>query len=444
VKKREDDLVKNLEDAETPLYPDCIDQTKLSAITALYNLKCETGLSDNGFDKLLALLQLLLPKNNVLPKTIYDVKKFLKVFDMGFEKIHACKNDCCLFRNEYQDLDSCPKCNSSRWKINDDSKEIMLGVPAKVLRYFPIIPRFRRMYRSQKMAEDLRWHFNNKSNDEKMRHPVDSVTWNVVDERFKSFSSDPRNLRLGLATDGVNPFGSMSSKYSCWPVMLVTYNLSPMLCMKKENIMLTLLIPGPKQPGNDIDVYLAPLIEDLNHLWNNGIDIYDAFSRTIFNLRAILLWTINDFPAYGNLAGCCVKGEKGCPLCGVNTHHRWLKHSRKIVYMGHRRFLDPSHPWRKQKTWFDNTVEKGSKPRILTGRNISVILKGFPNVFGKDKNRETKKRETKKKLNMKLNKKIISKKRKSKHNRKDDEQDELLRWKKRSIFFDLPYWEVSI
>ena len=205
VKKREDDLVKNLEDAEIPLYPDCIDQTKLSAITVLYNLKCETGLSDNGFDKLLALLQLLLPKNNVLPKTIYDVKKFLKVFDMGFEKIHACKNDCCLFRNEYQDLDSCPKCNSSRWKINDDSKEIMLGVPAKVLRYFPIIPRFRRMYRSQKMAEDLRWHFNNKSNDEKMCHPVDSVTWNVVDERFKSFSSDPRNLRLGLAIDGVNP-----------------------------------------------------------------------------------------------------------------------------------------------------------------------------------------------------------------------------------------------
>jgi hypothetical protein len=98
VRKREDDLLKNLEDAETPLYPDCVGQTKLSAITALYNLKCEIGLSDTGFDKLLNVLQLLLPVNNVLPKNLYDVKKFLKVFDMGFEKIHACKNDCCLFR----------------------------------------------------------------------------------------------------------------------------------------------------------------------------------------------------------------------------------------------------------------------------------------------------------------------------------------------------------
>ena len=244
--RREDDLLKTLEDAETPLFPDCTGQTKLSAIIALYKFKCETGLSDNGFDTLLNVQQLLLPKNNVLPRTLYEIKKFLKVFDMGFEKIHACQNDCCLFRRDYKDLNSCPKCGFSRWKVNERTKEIMHGIPIKVLRYCPIIPRFRKMFRVQKMAEDLRWHFSNKSNDGKMRHPVDSVTWNVVDEKWESFATDPRNLRLGLATDGFNPFLTLSSKYSCWPVMLVTYNLSPMLCMKKENIMLTLLIPGPK------------------------------------------------------------------------------------------------------------------------------------------------------------------------------------------------------
>ena len=112
--------------------------------------------------------------------------------------------------------------------------------------------------------------------------------------------------------------------------------------------------------------------------------------------------------------------------------------------MGHRRFLDPSHPWRKQKTWFDNTVEDGNRPRILTGRNISALLNGFPNVFGKDKNEETKRKMSKKKLKTELSKKIKSKKRKSTHSKEDDRNKELLRWKKRSIFFDLPYWEVSI
>lgn len=41
--------------------------------------------------------------------------------------------------------------------------------------------------------------------------------------------------------------------------------------------MLTLLILGPKQLDNDIDVYLAPLIDDLKTLWEVGIEAYDAY-----------------------------------------------------------------------------------------------------------------------------------------------------------------------
>jgi len=38
--------------------------------------------------------------------------------------------------------------------------------------------------------------------------------WLFVSE----FGRDPRNLRLGLATDGMNPYGYLSSKHSSWPV----------------------------------------------------------------------------------------------------------------------------------------------------------------------------------------------------------------------------------
>ena len=55
--------------------------------------------------------------------------------------------------------------------------------------------------------------------------------------------------------------------------------------------MLSLLIPGPQQPGNSIDVYLEPLIEDLNHLWSSGELVYDAYTRSTFTLKAMLLWT---------------------------------------------------------------------------------------------------------------------------------------------------------
>ena len=111
---------------------------------------------------------------------------------------------------------------------------------------------------------------------------------------------------MAFSTDGIIPHSSLSNTYSCWPVVLVTYNLPPWLCMKRKFMMLSLLISGPKQPGNDIDVYLESLIEDLQILWNDGVQAYDAYKKEFFNMRAVLLWTINDFPAYGNLAGCTV------------------------------------------------------------------------------------------------------------------------------------------
>ncbi len=41
--------------------------------------------------------------------------------------------------------------------------------------------------------------------------------------------------------------------------------------------MLTLLISGPKQPGNDIVVYLVLLINDLKILWSTGVEAYDEY-----------------------------------------------------------------------------------------------------------------------------------------------------------------------
>ncbi|KAL0544590.1 hypothetical protein IC582_019707 [Cucumis melo] len=240
----------------------------------------------------------------------------------------------------------------------------------------------------------------------------DIPAWETIDKKWPEFSMDPRNLRLCLATDGFNPFSNLSSRYSCWSVMLVTYNLPPWLCMKKENIMLTLLIPGPRQPGNDIDVYLQPLVEDLQQLWK-GIQVYDIVGNTHFNLRSILMWTINDFPAYGNLAGCTTKGKYACPTCGDSTRSYWLKHSKKFAYIGHRRFLSRAHPYRRKKAWFDGRIEEELPPKIATGSAIYAQLQNFDNCWGK---REKKKSKSHKDLSNQ-------------------------RWKKRSIFFDLPYWK---
>jgi len=217
----ETEFRQKLREVETPLYSDCIKYTKVSAIMGLYRFKVKSGVSKNYFDQLLDLIQDMLPEDNVLPKSLAAIKRILKIFGFEYENIYACKNDCMLYRKEFEKLDSCPRCKVSRWEMDKHSNEIKVGIPAKVLRYFPIKDRFRRMFRSKKMVEDLRWHYINGTEDGIMRHPVDSISWAQVNDKWPDFAAEPRNLRLGISTDGLNPFSMQNTNHSthgqyCW------------------------------------------------------------------------------------------------------------------------------------------------------------------------------------------------------------------------------------
>ncbi|KAH9792430.1 diacylglycerol O-acyltransferase [Citrus sinensis] len=229
---------------------------------------------------LLEVFNEILPNDNSLPKSMYKAKKTMKLLGLDYEKIHACRNDCILYRNEFKNLSECPRCGASRLK---------------------------RMFQSPQTVENLKWHENKRIRNGKLHHPADSPAWQLIDKKWPDFSQEPRNLRLALSSNGINSHSTLSTTYSYWPVTLITYNLPPWLCMKRKFMMLSLLISGPKQPGNDIDVYLVPLIADLKTLWDVGVDVFDAYRKQTFNLRAVLMWTISDFLAYGNLFGCTVK-----------------------------------------------------------------------------------------------------------------------------------------
>ncbi|XP_059301757.1 uncharacterized protein LOC132053662 [Lycium ferocissimum] len=225
----------------------------------------------------------------------------------------------------------------------------------------------------------MRWHANERPNDGNLRHPADGEAWKDFDRLYPDFSRDPRNVRLGLSSDGFNPFRTMSISHSSWPVMLMNYNLSPWICMKPEYIMLSMIIPGPSSPGNDIDVYLQPLIAELKELWEPGIETYDAETDQTFRMRAALLWTVSDFPALAMLSGWSTKGKLACPTCNYDTCSQYLKHSRKMCYLGHRRFLPSDHPLRKDKKSFDGKEEHRPAPTALSGIEVLEELHEFNN-----------------------------------------------------------------
>ncbi|KAJ9560349.1 hypothetical protein OSB04_005509 [Centaurea solstitialis] len=397
-------------DSEKPLYLGCTKFTKLSAVLKLFNLKAVNGWSDKSFTSLLEILHEMLPEDNELPVSLYQAKKLICPMGLEIERIHACPNDCILYRNEYANLHECNRCGTSRYKggkcVEENSNEVKNGPAAKLLWYLPIVPRLKRLFANAKDAKLLRWHAEERKIDGKIRHVADSPQWRNIDSDFEEFSDEIRNIRFGLCSDGINPFGKMSSRHSTWPVLLCIYNLPPWLCMKRKYIMMSLLIQGPKQPGNDIDVYLAPLIDDLKELWHSGVQVYDAYINESFRLRAMVFCTINDFPAYGNLSGYSTKGAKACPICEDDTHSLRLRNCKKNVFMGHRRSLPRIHPYRKLKKLFDGKTEHGVVRPPLDGPTTYSRVENLNIVLGKGGTTPPK--------NI---------------------------WKKRSIFWDLPYWE---
>ncbi|GJS62682.1 hypothetical protein Tco_0657466 [Tanacetum coccineum] len=396
------------------LYPGC-DMTTLEFTTEISHIKALHKITDAGFNKILALLQKACSpsKGYNFPSSYYEIKKTYKKIGLGYESIHACINDCFLFWGSEDNLKmpNCPICKASRWK--DPKKTKGKKVANKVVRYFPLTPRLQRMFNTKHIAKWMTWHATGQSKENgKMNHPCDGRAWKYFDMMKPEFSGDPRNVRLGLAADGFNPFGMMSQNYSMWPVILTTYNTPPWMCMKETSLMLTMLIPGPRSPAKDIDVYLQPLIKELQELWK-GVWTKDAATGTHFQMKAAVLWTINDFPARSSLSGWSGQGYYACPTCNEDTPSLAVKN--KIVYVGYRRFLRTQHPLRSKFKEFYGFPEPKPKPRKFTEMDIQLqISKVFKRFPGKHPD--------------------IAKK-----NPKPNRQIEL-NWSKRSIFWDLEYW----
>ena len=95
------------------------------------------------------------PKRLNIPKTYYDAKKMLKTLGLGYDSIHSCKYDCALFWKENETLDKCLVCNEPRYKFNNGKGKKNFQ---KVLRYFPLKSRLRRLFMSRHTIIDMRWH----------------------------------------------------------------------------------------------------------------------------------------------------------------------------------------------------------------------------------------------------------------------------------------------
>jgi hypothetical protein len=181
--------------------------SQVAAVIRLMAIKSKYNFSVSCYNDLVDLILDILPKPHKFLEDFYYSKKLLAGLEMPYQKIHVCENNCMLFWKNNENLKYRSFCKKCRYKkmVNKNGSVQITSVPVKVLRYLPLKPRLQKLYLSQKTAKHMRWHKEGIHNNTGcISHPFDSTSWKALDHYDPSFARDPRNVRVGLATDGCN------------------------------------------------------------------------------------------------------------------------------------------------------------------------------------------------------------------------------------------------
>ncbi|CEL58469.1 hypothetical protein RSOLAG1IB_12138 [Rhizoctonia solani AG-1 IB] len=223
---------------------------------------------------------------------------------------HCCVNSCVAFIGYLGDMTTCPVCHEGRL----DSS----GKPRNIFTTIPLIPQLRALFACPITVEKMRHRHTYSNNKGTMADIFDSLRYLELCDLFVTIDGKPMPYRyfqeehevaLGITLDGACPFKRRTN--TCWPILIINYNLPPEERICVENMICVGVIPGPQCP-NDINSFLQPLIDELREL-ARGVAAVDVNQRKLFSLRAHPLTIFGDIPALTKVLEFI--GHNGCFPC---------------------------------------------------------------------------------------------------------------------------------
>jgi len=154
----------------------------------------------------------------------------------------------------------------------------------------------------------------------------------------------------------------------------------------------------------------------LQTLWKERVDTYDVHENQTFKMKVALMWTINDFPAYGMLSGWSTHGALSCPVRQDQVRGSYLQHGRKMSWFDcHRCFLPQHHIFGRNKSSFtkNRTVHGQPQQRVLADVEFEHVREFL-------------------KVTDQSDYQILG------------FTENVHNWTKRSIFWDLPHWTHQV
>ena len=195
------DMIELLKESRILLYKGCNSNWQV-AILFLLNCFAMFGVSTAFANEMLKLMKEVLPRENVLLKSYFEVQKYMAKMASSYNFVHACKNGCCLFCKELKDAKKCLKCDELQFTFKNSLR------PLKVLQHFLFIPCLKWMLKCTHLVELYKWNSKRKKEENNIKCVSDSKAWKHIESLYLDFASKAKNIRLGMALDGINPFSN--------------------------------------------------------------------------------------------------------------------------------------------------------------------------------------------------------------------------------------------
>ena len=236
----------------------------------------DTGISRQQYEQLRDLLRRQL--STELPCIRRRDNRLQKLTQLWPRLIDCCRKSCMAYTGQYDSLNACKYCDEPRYRSP--------GKPFQCFVYIPLCQRLLRQYSMPRRAHTLQTYCR-----PFFEQSIDSIPSDLTDwwdgRRYRELRRDGlftqyTDIALQLLLDGVQLVER--GNHTCTPVISINYNLPPAIRYQKQNILLNLVIPGPRK-YKDLDSYLQPLVEELEEL-GSGVEAYNAYTNENFVLRA--------------------------------------------------------------------------------------------------------------------------------------------------------------
>ncbi|KAF8586809.1 hypothetical protein K439DRAFT_1339935 [Ramaria rubella] len=231
-----------------------------------------------------------------------------------------CLDSCVAYTGPFSNLEECPQCRLGHYDpIVLENSNGRIKIPAQQFYTIPVSPQLQALYHSPESAHDMghqRWRMYEMFNalDEDGHVLITSYEDIYQGSEYLEVCTrgeiQQKDIGLMFGIDGAQLY--RDKKSDCWIYIWIVLELSEELCYKKKHVLPGGFIPGPNNP-KEVESFLFPGFHHISALKKEGLKIWDALEKTVF--ESFIFYYLGAADGPGSIHFTGLIGHKGYHPC---------------------------------------------------------------------------------------------------------------------------------